>query len=62
LELKKIVTVTSNGKPVSLVNEMEFIYGYLWANIFGETKIVKIDPNTGIIVNVLEMSPLVNSE
>ena len=54
--------MTQNGNRINKINEMEFIYGYLWANVFGDTKICKIDPNTGNILKVLELKPLATAE
>ena len=43
------VTVTDNGQPVNLLNELEFINGFVYANRFTTDEIVAIDPATGVV-------------
>ena len=51
LEVIEQLTVTGKGgKPQKMINELQFIYGYIWANVFLTKKIVKIDPSTGQIL------------
>lgn len=47
--LKKIISVKKNGNEVINLNELEFINGYIWANVWHENYIVVIDPNTGFL-------------
>lgn len=39
--------VTLDGQPVANLNETECVHGEVWANIWGSTQIVRIDPETG---------------
>lgn len=39
--------VKMNGKPLTFLNELEFINGEIWANVYIEDYIVIIDPATG---------------
>lgn len=41
------VVVEDDGRPVEMVNELELIEGELWANIFGNECLARIDPKTG---------------
>jgi glutamine cyclotransferase len=54
----KSLAVTLNGQPVDRLNELEYIKGYLYANIWMTTTIVKIDPKTGEVVATLDLSAL----
>lgn len=56
------LTVMNGSRPMAKVNEMEFIYGYLWGNVFGKSDIVKIDPSTGQVVSSFDMSDLTRAE
>lgn len=38
---------------------MEFIDGYIWANVYLSNNIVKIDPSTGKVLLVIDFSHLV---
>ena len=52
------IPVTYNGQPLSLINEMEWIDGKLWANVYLTEKIVVIDPATGQVEGVLDFAGL----
>ncbi len=47
---KKTIKVHINGKPLMYLNELEYIDGYIWANVWQTDYIVVIDPNTGAVV------------
>ena len=47
----KTIKVTINGKPVDLLNELEWIEGKIYANVYQSDYIVIIDPKTGVITN-----------
>ena len=53
------IDVYDRTGPVRNLNELELIDGYLFANIFESTKIVKIDPKTGKVVGFMDMKSLV---
>ena len=40
----KTLRVTENGYPIDKLNELEFIKGFIFANIWMSDFIVKIDP------------------
>jgi glutamine cyclotransferase len=50
--------VDSDGYAQSSLNELQFIDGYIWANIYMSNKIVKIDPSTGNVVRYWNMTDL----
>lgn len=45
------VKVSINGKPVNMLNELEWIEGKIYANVYQTDYIVVIDPKTGHITN-----------
>ena len=51
---KKSVTVTLNGHPVPYLNELEYIKGKVWANVYGKDQIVIIEPKSGVVEGVLD--------
>ena len=55
------LAVSDKLGPVQHLNELEFINGYLYANVYGRDYIVKIDPNSGAVTGKLDLSS-VNSE
>lgn len=58
--LKEIrrITVTWDGNQVGRVNELEWIKGEIWANIWLTQRIARIDPETGKIVGFIDLTGL----
>lgn len=54
----KTLEITEQGYPIDKLNELEFIKGFLYANIWKNDIIVKIDPSSGHVVGKLDMSSL----
>ncbi|MEM7583867.1 MAG: glutaminyl-peptide cyclotransferase [Acidobacteriota bacterium] len=52
--------VKLEGKPVNYLNELEFAEGSLYANVWGEDRIVRIDPDTGRVTAVIDASDLLS--
>jgi glutaminyl-peptide cyclotransferase len=56
--LARELAVTENGVPLSNLNELEFIDGHIFANIYLTDRIVRIDPATGQVTASLDLSAL----
>lgn len=52
------LTVTADGVPVEKLNELEFIDGQIWANIWQSDRIARIDPATGHVVAWIDLTGL----
>ncbi len=52
------VTVRDRGKPVTQLNELEFIHGQVYANIWHSDRIARIDPATGRVRGWIDLSGL----
>lgn len=52
------VQVTEQGKPVDQLNELEFINGKIWANIWHQPRIVIVDPVSGNVEGSLDLSEI----
>ena len=52
------ICVTLNGSPLDLLNELEWIDGHIWANVYLTDAIVEIDPKTGIVVGFIDLPEL----
>lgn len=50
--------VTLNSQPVSNLNELEFINGEIWANVWQTDFIVRISPESGIVTGLIDLSGL----
>lgn len=58
LQPARTLTVTDENGPVSKLNELEYVNGFIYANIWETTKIVKIDPVSGKVVGRLDLVSL----
>jgi glutamine cyclotransferase len=50
------IQVHDNGKPVNNLNELEFIGGQIYANIWGPENIAMIDPQDGRVTGRIDLS------
>ncbi|MBL0742679.1 glutaminyl-peptide cyclotransferase [Chryseolinea lacunae] len=58
LSVARTLTVTNEGQKLKNINELEFVDGYIFANVYETSWIVKIDPATGKVVGRVDLSPL----
>jgi glutamine cyclotransferase len=54
----KKLPVTMNGQPITELNELEFIDGEIWSNVWQTDLILRIDPATGRVTSFLNMKDL----
>ncbi|MEM8932958.1 MAG: glutaminyl-peptide cyclotransferase [Acidobacteriota bacterium] len=50
--------VTLDGKPLRDLNELEWVDGRIYANLWGKDRLVRIDPTTGAVDAVIEAEGL----
>ncbi len=55
------LAVTFNGKPLAQLNELEWIQGKIWANVWQTDYIVIINPTTGIVEQYLDCTNLLGT-
>ena len=60
--VRTIVVNDEKGKPVMQLNELEFVKGEIWANIWQSGWIVRIDPATGNVVGRIDLNKLADDE
>lgn len=56
--IKLLPVIDNNYNPIHYLNELEFINGEIWANIWQSDNIVRIDANTGKITGIIDCSIL----
>lgn len=56
------IRVTRNGAPLRNLNELEWIGGTIWANVWQTDQIVIIDPKNGWVVAELDLSGLLKAQ
>jgi glutamine cyclotransferase len=58
--LLRTISVTESGSLTLWINELEFIDGYIYANLWQTDYVAKIDPNTGVIVGKINFGSLIS--
>ncbi len=56
------VTVRSKGAPVTKLNELEYIHGEIYANIWYSDRIARISPATGEVLSWIDLSGLLSPD
>jgi glutamine cyclotransferase len=52
------IEVRADGVPVSRLNELEYVEGEIWANIWYDDRIVRIAPADGKVLGFIDLSSL----
>jgi glutaminyl-peptide cyclotransferase len=52
------VEVKMDGLPLDRLNELEFVNGEVWANVWYTDAIVRIDPTTGTVTGRIDLSAI----
>ena len=52
------ITVKDNGKPVKELNELEYIHGEIYANVWFTDRIARISPATGRVTGWIDLKGL----
>ncbi len=58
LKEKRRIKVTAEGKPIDQLNELEWVDGEIFANIWQTDRIARIDPRTGRVTGWIDLSGL----
>ncbi len=58
LKEQRRINVTYGGKPVTQINELEWVKGEIFANLWQSNLLVRIDPQTGAVKGVIDLSGL----
>ncbi len=56
--VERQIRVTLHGKPVRHINELEYVDGRIFANVWMESHIVRIDPDDGDVDGVIDAGAL----
>ena len=71
LRVRDVLSVTLNGQPVRLLNELEWIPGRstsgdgrpeLLANVWYDSRILRIDPETGEVIGIYDCNDIVPAD
>ncbi|NBO64442.1 MAG: glutaminyl-peptide cyclotransferase [Acidobacteria bacterium] len=62
LDLRREVDVLEGERPVNQLNELEFVNGAIWANIWQSDRLVQINPETGKVMGWVNLGGLLPAE
>ena len=57
-ELKRTIAVADHGKPVDQLNELEYVHGEIYANVWMSNRIARISPATGAVLGWIDLTGL----
>jgi glutaminyl-peptide cyclotransferase len=60
--IRTIVVNDETGKPVMQLNELEYVKGEIWANVWQTGWIMRIDPATGKLLGRIDLNSLADDE
>jgi glutamine cyclotransferase len=55
------VTVRDHGKPIDQLNELEYVHGEIYANIWHTDRIARISPATGKVLGFINLAGLLSA-
>jgi len=61
-EVTDQISVHDGENPVQLLNELEYIKGSIWANVWQTDEIVIIDPSNGLVIGRVDLTGLLPKE
>lgn len=62
LKTVRVLPVTLNGRNIDQINELEWVDGEIYANIWRTRDIVRIDPQSGKITGIIQLNNLPETE
>jgi len=57
--IRRLKVVDASGSPVEKLNELEYIHGEIYANVWETDDIVRISPRTGKVLGRLDLSGII---
>jgi glutamine cyclotransferase len=58
--VRTMPVLDAKGQPLMAINELEYIKGEIWANIWQKDTIVRIDPASGKLLGTIDFTKLVD--
>lgn len=53
------INVKDHGKPIAQLNELEFIHGEIYANVWHTDRIARVSPSTGRVLGWIDLKGLI---
>ena len=55
---RRVLPVIQDSSYLENINELEYVQGSIWANVFEDWKLVRISPETGCVEATVDLMPL----
>jgi glutamine cyclotransferase len=55
---RRVLRVIQGGSYLENINELEYVQGAIWANVFEDWVLVRISPDTGCVEATVDLAPL----
>jgi len=59
-QVRKTIAVVDGGHAVNEINELEYVQGEIYANIWHDDRIARIDPETGQVLGWIDLAGLLS--
>jgi glutamine cyclotransferase len=60
-QVKRTISVSDKGRPVEELNELEYVKGEIYANVWHDNRIARIDPQTGRVNSWIDFTGLLKA-
>lgn len=57
-QVNRTISVLEGGIPVDRINELEYVHGEIYANIWHKDRVARIEPQTGRVVGWIDLTEL----
>ena len=61
-EVQRVITVQDNGRDITQLNELEYIKGEIYANIWYSDRVARVDPQSGRVTAWINLAGLLAPE
>ena len=58
----RTLPVTAAGRPLSRINDLQWVRGEIWANLWHDERIAVIDPRDGKVLRFIDLSRLLTED
>lgn len=59
-QVRATIRAHDNGRPITLLNELEYIKGEIYANVWQTDRVARIDPKTGRVTGWINLTGLLS--
>jgi glutaminyl-peptide cyclotransferase len=57
-ETKREITVRDGGEPIARLNELEYVNGEVWSNVWYDDRIARISPDDGTVLGWIDLASI----